>query len=493
VSNDGKRRVVWFPGGVYRFSRLYGHYDAALNPGFSQTRYGAISLVGVGRPSELDGASGGTVLSSTVTTGTTIALGTVAANSRDIIIKDLAIKGATSGYLVEALHAINIDIEGVEFIQGHAVGSALRLSNGFFGRVSRCRFSNSIAGTGTAIVAELTGAWTYSGLFKVSDNTNISTGFAYGLRFASGGWQIAKVEHSEVIGSSAGIYVNAGATVDQLVIDAAYFEGATTSFIAEATGDQRIKNLRIDSAFLHGAGLTGPAIDLYMPNSVTVDSVNAADQDKTFLNIFTIPSGGFGSYTVRGINFPRSGAAPAPVSLFTGILPVFIGKPDYATGDANVSLYGAGKHPVIATMNSEQGYRMLSPDSLFMNPYTGEDTTLSLGFNGAKKWALYDDAALNNFGVYDWTAAAMRLRIYAGTGLTEVTKGLRVVGDALFPPKTDLTAQSAGIYYGTAAPASGTFTIGSRVLNSTPAVGQPKGWICTVSGTPGTWVSEGNL
>ena len=37
------------------------------------------------------------------------------------------------------------------------------------------------------------------------------------------------------------------------------------------------------------------------------------------------------------------------------------------------------------------------------------------------------------------------------------------------------------------------FTAGSYFGNYTPAVGSPKGWICTVSGTPGTWVSTGNL
>lgn len=46
---------------------------------------------------------------------------------------------------------------------------------------------------------------------------------------------------------------------------------------------------------------------------------------------------------------------------------------------------------------------------------------------------------------------------------------------------------------GTAAPTTGTYARGDRVFNINPAVGQPKGWICTVAGTPGTWVSEGNL
>lgn len=45
----------------------------------------------------------------------------------------------------------------------------------------------------------------------------------------------------------------------------------------------------------------------------------------------------------------------------------------------------------------------------------------------------------------------------------------------------------------TAVPATGTWKRGDHVFNSAPAVGSPKGWICTVAGTPGTWVSEGNL
>ena len=45
----------------------------------------------------------------------------------------------------------------------------------------------------------------------------------------------------------------------------------------------------------------------------------------------------------------------------------------------------------------------------------------------------------------------------------------------------------------TAAPTINTWGVGDVVWNSTPVVGQPKGWMCTVAGTPGTWVSMGNL
>jgi hypothetical protein len=46
---------------------------------------------------------------------------------------------------------------------------------------------------------------------------------------------------------------------------------------------------------------------------------------------------------------------------------------------------------------------------------------------------------------------------------------------------------------GIAAPTTGEWTRGDRIFNQSAAVGQPKSWVCTVSGTPGTWVSEGNL
>lgn len=49
------------------------------------------------------------------------------------------------------------------------------------------------------------------------------------------------------------------------------------------------------------------------------------------------------------------------------------------------------------------------------------------------------------------------------------------------------------IAYGIAAPTTRTWAVGDRVFNQTPVVGQPKSWVCTVAGTPGTWVSEGNL
>ncbi len=50
-----------------------------------------------------------------------------------------------------------------------------------------------------------------------------------------------------------------------------------------------------------------------------------------------------------------------------------------------------------------------------------------------------------------------------------------------------------GTGFPTSTPGAGTWNVGDRTENATPTVGQPKAYVCTVAGNPGTWVSEGNL
>lgn len=49
------------------------------------------------------------------------------------------------------------------------------------------------------------------------------------------------------------------------------------------------------------------------------------------------------------------------------------------------------------------------------------------------------------------------------------------------------------IAFGTAPPTTGTWATGARMINRNTSVGQPKAWVAAPGGTPGTWVSEGNL
>lgn len=44
---------------------------------------------------------------------------------------------------------------------------------------------------------------------------------------------------------------------------------------------------------------------------------------------------------------------------------------------------------------------------------------------------------------------------------------------------------------GTAAPSTGAWTVGERVINTAPTAGSPEGWICLTNGSPGTWAAYG--
>lgn len=46
---------------------------------------------------------------------------------------------------------------------------------------------------------------------------------------------------------------------------------------------------------------------------------------------------------------------------------------------------------------------------------------------------------------------------------------------------------------GSAPPVAGHWQRGDEVINSAPAVGQPRGWVCTTSGEPGLWAPSGTL
>lgn len=88
-----------------------------------------------------------------------------------------------------------------------------------------------------------------------------------------------------------------------------------------------------------------------------------------------------------------------------------------------------------------------------------------------------------------------------GAGTTEFRDaGNRYINSAYIPDITGTVIRQSiaasfgrNIYYSSAAPTTGTALQGDIVYNYNAAVGASKGWVCTVGGTPGTWVSMGNL
>ena len=82
---------------------------------------------------------------------------------------------------------------------------------------------------------------------------------------------------------------------------------------------------------------------------------------------------------------------------------------------------------------------------------------------------------------------------FYGSGEDKVDVSRSCIFDAGATLALPTTYQRDSHYFSNAVPAAGTWSVGTEVRNSVPSVGQPKSWICTVAGSPGTWVSTGNL
>lgn len=80
-------------------------------------------------------------------------------------------------------------------------------------------------------------------------------------------------------------------------------------------------------------------------------------------------------------------------------------------------------------------------------------------------------------------------------GLMMLNKG-RHPASYVFPGNNDAAAKFGivpRVYYGTAAPTTGTYQAMDQTINTAPSAGGNIGWVCTASGAPGTWKSFGSI
>jgi hypothetical protein len=117
----------------------------------------------------------------------------------------------------------------------------------------------------------------------------------------------------------------------------------------------------------------------------------------------------------------------------------------------------------------------------------------------APSWLVYDGGGgnkpinyyRNNASVINGASLqAHALKFGFGTGLT----GL--YGIDVHPNEHYLQVDDRTIHWDSQSPATTggkAWAKGSICYNSNATVGQPTGWMCTVSGTPGTWVAMANL
>jgi hypothetical protein len=131
----------------------------------------------------------------------------------------------------------------------------------------------------------------------------------------------------------------------------------------------------------------------------------------------------------------------------------------------------------------------------------GSTVQLTIGGNSDSDGSVFDSAMAG--GVYAFKSVSKKVlasdtslfislkRIGAGTGPILICNPIVSIGG--FGANRYPIPNIPPVWRAGAAPTTGTWNVGDRVVNVTPTVGQPKAWVCTAAGTPGTWVSEGNL
>lgn len=174
-------------------------------------------------------------------------------------------------------------------------------------------------------------------------------------------------------------------------------------------------------------------------------------------------------------------------------------------GDASTT---EGAVEIANTVSGVRGTRIIGNDLLAYAGATAPYGIHLVGSTGASGTVI-EGNVLGGFGTNDIKAqcsgnaivgnrcsSTVTDQIYTDSGqfnLTSDNLASVFMTSAAGFPNTYSVVGGSKVLKGSGAPTALAWKVGDRVVHITPAVGSPKGWVCTVAGTPGTWVSEGNL
>jgi hypothetical protein len=203
---------------------------------------------------------------------------------------------------------------------------------------------------------------------------------------------------------------------------------------------------------------------------------------------------------VRSINFGSrlvriSSASACTNNIFNGlyatIVPVV--PPSFplpvGTGAVGIEIGAGGTNNTFSNFNifaNDIGIVCAGNENKFTNGIVNNSLTTGFLIQAATDNEIENVRLVNN--TVDWSTPGGGV---ATVWLSNVNSSLTGFAPVRYGQRGAGT--SGRIFYGTAVPTTLAYLIGDVVFNINPVVGQPKGWTCTVSGTPGTWVSQGNL
>lgn len=281
--------------------------------------------------------------------------------------------------------------------------------------------------------------------------------------------------------------------------------GTPTLVVASATGLAIGQTLTVEGAGANGADLYS-LIDNLVGTTVTLHD-NAST---------TVASLEVTKYTYSDIKFTAAVAAPANIKFIGGVFGVTssLGGQRYGidcAGASGITLIGVrNNRPIydpsrIVTLLEGSSATVRSPRNFLTESFgttiLGQTTYRNqVGSPNGGNFVLgMRDSAGNGSGTYGLFEVRKfdpnRTRIaYIDGTVGDIAAAKRIMpGDFGAGTGASVGIGSTGIVFGQAAPTAGTWVQGDTVLKTNATVGQPIGWRCTVSGTPGTWVAMANL
>lgn len=286
ASNNGVPEVH-VPAGIWRFSRLYLHYDAALNPGFNATKMGRIRLTGAGRLQHAEANNWpsegwhGTVLLSSATTGDCVSMSPASADalpypSRENGLENLTLVGNTTGFVLKNNSSPSSGMRNVTVLQLNAAGSGVYWHSSWFTNWDTVWVSN-VNTTGQTGVGVDFGATLFAGSFRFSN--------CCFERFRDG-FQVNESSQSVALlfdgvctfqsNARDGLQINAA--IRSLVLDTPYmeFNGRSHARCAPASG--AVQSLAVRGGFALGGttsatSMTGPMFYLRSVTNYSIDGL----------------------------------------------------------------------------------------------------------------------------------------------------------------------------------------------------------------------------
>jgi hypothetical protein len=267
-------------------------------------------------------------------------------------------------------------------------------------------------------------------------------------------------------------------------------KSATGYYILDANiSGGSISNTIVEGNFVDGLTTTTPPNQIYNLPGTWVDQSNRL-HDELFAPLIEsnlcrgpLPYGGW-SLNISGSGTAARGAtlvgAPSIRLVRPGagdsssISQVFTIGPEYKNRFVTVAV------PVFANAASKSLLVAISP-----NGTSPQTTTIDVNTLGANEQRI---AYAMAFAPADATTITVSITTNSAAADFTVGHPCLYVGARQW-----YSAVCDQLWRANAAPTTGTWAVGDTVLDSVPVSGAQMGWMCTVAGTPGTWVALANL